>query len=165
MSGIPQDADKGGYEFKELSGQDLTATAVSDCIRVITKGEAVDWQSATRELPLAHFVVIVYKDTQVVGVGAIKRERRKYGAKVSKQCGVDFPPETLELGYVAVDANHRGHGLSHRIAATLLSLHKDRLFATTYSERMKATLAKAGFVQKGTEWKGRRQMLSFWDKE
>jgi len=165
MSETPQNADKRDYEVKELSGQDLTATVVSACIDVIRKGEAVDWQSAARELPVATSVVIAYKGTQIVGVGAIKRERRQYAARVSKQSGVEFPPETLELGYVAVDPNHQGHGLSHRIAGTLLSLHKDRLFATTYSERMKATLTKAGFVQKGRYWKGRRYTLSFWDKE
>jgi hypothetical protein len=39
------------------------------------------------------------------------------------------------------------------------------LFATTYNERMKKTLGKAGFVKKGQEWKGRKHMLSLWLKE
>jgi ribosomal protein S18 acetylase RimI-like enzyme len=54
-------------------------------------------------------------------VGAIKRERRKYAAKVAKDSGFDFPPETLELGCVAVDPDHQGHGLSNRIADALLA--------------------------------------------
>jgi len=56
--------------------------------------------------------------------------------------------------------------LSGRIVQKLLSSNAGALFATTSSERMKKTLAQAGFVQKGSEWEGRKnQQLSLWIKE
>jgi len=38
------------------------------------------------------------------------------------------------------------------------------LFATTDDVRMKATLGKVGFTQKGYEWDGDRGRLSLWVK-
>jgi RimJ/RimL family protein N-acetyltransferase len=70
-----------------------------------------------------------------------------------------------ELGYVAVDSDHQGRGLSSRIVAALLSEHAGPLFATTDNEFMKKTLAKSGFMQKGKEWNGQRGRLTLWIKE
>jgi GNAT superfamily N-acetyltransferase len=153
------------YELKPIPANELTKKDVAACVALIKKGEAVDWQSALRELPVATAVVIVRRGSQLVGVGAIKRERRKYAAKIAKDSGFDFPPEMLDLGYVAVDPEHQGHGLSHRITDVLLAGHSGTLFATTYNERMKSTLETAGFAVNGHEWKGRRFMLSLWLKE
>lgn len=50
---------------------------------------------------------------------------------------------------------------SHRLAGALLAQYKGRIFATTYNDRMKATLEKAGFVKKGEEWKGRKYLLEY----
>jgi hypothetical protein len=96
--------------------------------------------------------------------GPIKPVRPEYAAGIAAKSGYSFPAETLELGYVAVDPAHRGHGLSHEIAGLLLSQHKGRLFATTDSTRMKETLAEAGFRQEGKEWEGARGLLSFWQR-
>jgi len=159
------DAFQADYIVRKVSSAELTLSILRDCVAIIRKGEAVDWQSAKRELPLATLVAIAFSDSQVVGVGAIKRERREYAARVSVQSGVSFPPETPELGYVAIDPDHQGRRLSGRISKLLVSQHSGRLFATTYNDRMKKTLEKAGFVKKGKEWKGRKYMLSFWDKE
>lgn len=153
------------YEVKPISASELTKKDLAACVAVIKKGDAVDWESASRELTVSKAVVLVRRGSQIIGVGAIKRERRKYAAKVAKNSGFDFPPETLELGYVAVDPDHQGHGLSHRIADALLAGHSGKLFATTYSDRMKSTLGTAGFKVKGHEWKGRKFMLSLWMKE
>lgn len=161
------DAFQDDYIVRKLSAGDLTSSILSACVAIIKKGEAVDWQSAKRELPLATSVAVVFKGSEIVGVGVIKRERRKYAASVSSKSGVKFPPETLELGYVAVDPGHQGRQLSSRIAILLASQYKDRLFATTYHDRMKRTLARIGFVKKGNEWKSKNEkdMLSFWEKE
>jgi hypothetical protein len=159
------DAFQGNYLVKTLSPGDLTEAVLSTCVAIIKKGEAVDCQAARRELPLATSVVVACKGSEIVGVGAIKRERRKYAASVSIHSGVKFPPGTLELGYVAVDPGHQGRQLSPRIAALLVSQYQGRLFATTSHERMKRTLAGIGFVEKGSEWKGKKNMLSFWEKE
>jgi len=64
-----------------------------------------------------------------------------------------------------VDPAHQGKGLSHRIVAALLSKNGGPLFATTSSDGMKKTLVKAGFVQKGREWKVQKGELSPWMRE
>ena len=159
------DYDCKGYEVKTPAPKDLSAADLAACVEVIKTGEAVDWESARRELPLATALAIVWKGREIVGVGAIKRERRKYATDVATNSGVTFPPETLELGYVAVSPDERGHDLSHCIVRALLKQYRGRLFATTYNDRMKSTLTQAAFEKKGKEWKGRKYMLSFWDRE
>lgn len=159
------DAFRDHYVVKTLSPGELTEPILSACVAVIKTGDAVDLESAKRELPLAKSVAIALKGSVIVGVGAIKRERVRYAADVSKKSGADFPPETPEVGYIAVDPEHRRRGLSRRITKLLLSQHDGRLFATTYNEGMKRTLGKNGFVQKGKEWKGRKYKLSLWVKE
>jgi len=106
----------------------------------------------------------VRKGAEIVGVGAIKRERRHYAAKVSMNARFAFPAETLELGYVAVAPDHQGHGLSHLITGALLSQYRGRLFATTYNTRMKSVLETAGFLKRGRQWKGRSYVLSLWER-
>lgn len=110
-------------------------------------------------------VALAGKDKRIVGVGAIKRERREYAAHIAAKSGVDFPSETLELGYVAVAPEHRGHHLSDCLVRALLKQHKGRLFATTSSEYMKDTLIRADFRTGGKECRGRKFLLSLWLRE
>jgi len=160
------DAFSADYVVGKVDAEQLTKKFVSECIAIIKKGKAVDWQSAKTELPLATKVVTARKGSQIVGVGAIKRERRPYAAEISssRKSGFDFPPATPELGYVAVEPEHQWRGLSLRITKLLLSVHKGALFATTYDKRMMKTLENVGFLKKGKEWKGRKFMLSLWLK-
>jgi GNAT superfamily N-acetyltransferase len=156
---------RGVYTVELIPAGELTKQDLDACVAAIKKGEAVDWQSASRELPLATAVALARLGPEVVGVGAIKRARQRYGVKIARDSGFDLPPETLELGYVAVDPDHRHHGLSQRIVAELLSHCDTRCFATTDNKYMKKTLTNAGFVRKGREWPGRKANLSLWDRE
>lgn len=159
------DYDCEGYVLKTPSAKDLSTADLASCVAIIKTGGAVDWESAQDELPQASALAIAWKGEQIVGVGAIKRERRKYAVDIAVKSSFEFPPDTLELGYVAVSPDHRGHHLSHCIVKALVKQHCGRVFATTYDARMKNTLTSAGFEKKGREWKGRKHMLSFWDKE
>jgi hypothetical protein len=94
-----------------------------------------------------------------------KRIRHAYALNKADKSGAAFPPDTPELGYVAIDSDHRGKNLSHRIVAGLIAKHTGPLFATTSSDRMKATLTKVGFVLKGHEWQGGKAPLSLWWRE
>ena len=154
-----------GYEVTTPAPGKLGSSEIAACLAIIETGEAVGLMSAKRELPQATAIALAWKDKQIVGVGAIKRERREYAAGVAKKSGVEFPPETLELGYVAVAPEHRGHHLSDCLIKDLLKQHKGRLFATTYSEYMKDSLIRADFRTGGKEWKGRKFMLSLWLRE
>jgi hypothetical protein len=154
-----------GYAVTTPAPSKLEPSEIAACLAIIKAGEAVDLMSAKRELPLATAIALVWKDKQIVGVGAIKRERREYAAGVAEKSGVEFPPETLELGYVAVSPEHRGHHLSDCLIKALLKQHKGLLFATTYSEYMKDALIRADFRTGGKEWKGRQFTLSLWLRE
>jgi RimJ/RimL family protein N-acetyltransferase len=135
------------------------------CISVIKEGNAVNLKSAGQELPLA--AVAIYRDNgQIIAVGAIKRPRPSYASSISERSCFPFNSNSHELGYVAVKKTHQKQGLSYKITDALLSTHKSYpIFATTSHEGMKRTLKKAGFIQEGTEWKGKRgDMLSLWIK-
>jgi len=140
----------------------LTDNDFGTCIAIIRAGGAVNLKSAQRELRIAAALAIARHGDRIVGVGAIKRSRPEYAAAIAYKSGATFPSETLELGYVAVEASHRRHGLSERLVSTLLAGQSGPLFATTSSDAMKRTLRSANFAQRGHEWKGSTSMLSLW---
>jgi GNAT superfamily N-acetyltransferase len=147
-------------------GNNLSNEVIEACANIIRQGGAVDPKSAKRELPLAEMVAIVRAGQEVVAAGAIKRQRPKYAADIAQKSGISFDRNMLELGYVSVEKSYHSQGLSHRIVTSLLTALPDRsLFATTSSERMKDTLAKAGFVLEGSEWQGNKSRLSLWIKK
>ncbi len=154
------------YHIKAGAPSKVSLKDLSQCIGIVKAGNAVDPDSATVEMHRAQVLAIASAGNLIVGVGAIKRLRPEYSFEIAEKSGVPFDPNTSELGYVSVDAKHRGQRLSGRIVQELLSGHEGALFATTSSERMKRTLAQAGFVQKGSEWAGgKNQQLSLWVKE
>lgn len=152
------------YDLKPCAPGDLTAQELKRCIAIIGEGGAVNLATLKRDLPRSSVLAIARHKQEIVAVGAIKPLRKEYAAGIAVKSGFTFPSATLELGYVAVDPAHRGRGLSLQITTLLLSQHTDRLFATTYDDRMKHTLETAGFVKRGREWKGRRHTLSFWER-
>jgi RimJ/RimL family protein N-acetyltransferase len=154
-----------GYEMESCAPADLAGAELAACLAIIERGEAVDMESAAEELPRAAVLSIARTGDKIAGVGAIKRVRAAYAARIAQRSEAAFDPATPELGYVAVDGGHGNRGLSRRIVAALLSQHNGRLFATTDNEYMKRTLDKAGFVRKGREWTGQRGRLSLWIRE
>lgn len=118
----------------------------------------------TKELPRAGFVALVTEGEKVVAVAAIKRPRPDYALDKAKSSGFKFSTKMCEFGYVAVTKAQQGKGLSGKMSAKLLkAFGSGPLFATTSNERMKLTLAHAGFEPKGGEWSGvRGNRLSLW---
>jgi hypothetical protein len=132
------------------------------CIAIIRAGGAADVDAA--KLRRAMVLVLAKRENEIVGIGTIKGVRTRYAAGIAEKSGFAFAPETRELGYVAVDARHRGKRISHRIGGELLGARNGALFATTDNEQMKKSLGAAGFVQEGREWNGNRGQLSLWIK-
>lgn len=153
------------YDVAICASGELTNHGSQACVALLRSGGAVNTEIAEREIRRATCVAVVRKNGQIVGVGAIKRIRRQYAHTIAQRSGQTFDPNTLELGYVAVAAKHRGNHLSSRIVKALLSEYNGPLFATTDNDRMKATLQKAGFNQKGRDWEGGRNLLSLWTKD
>jgi predicted GNAT family N-acyltransferase len=156
--------DSENYDVKACIPGDLSPAELAACVRIIKKGHAVDPNSAAAELPHAKVIAFARRGAAIVGLGAIKRVRPAYASNIAAKSGASFKKNAPELGYVAVDPKHRKRGLSHRIVAELLSMHKGPLFATTFDKHMKMTLRRAGFVQTGVEWEGRKAKLSLWIK-
>lgn len=152
------------HNVKSCLPDELSNAEIERCVAIIRSGEAVDPEAAAAELPLASALAVARRGSVIVGVGAIKRVRIRYASRVAKESGFTFDPKTPELGYVAVDENHRRQGLSHRILEALVAKHGGKLFVTTDSEGMKKTLAAGGFEQQGREWEGNRGQLSLWIK-
>jgi hypothetical protein len=153
------------YSLTVAAAEELTAASLGECSRILKEGGAVNVQTAKVEIPIASVVAIARQGDAIVGLGVIKRMRPEYAADKSEKSGVPFDPQTAELGYVAVDKQHRGHGLSFRIADLLLSKDHATLFATTDSERMKSVLRKVGFERRGRQWPGKRGLLSLWIRD
>ncbi len=144
----------------------LSLKELALCAAIVKRGDAVDPDSAQLELPRAKTLVIASTGKNIVGVGAIKRRRPAYALQTAESSGFSFNQDTQELGYVAIEREHQGQRLSGRIVAELLSRHEGSLFATTSDERMRKTLTRAGFVQKGLGWIGRKgQQLSLWIRD
>jgi GNAT superfamily N-acetyltransferase len=163
---MPEEQRSDEYDVALTDPARLTVAQISACIAIISAGGAVDTASANAELPRSAALAIAWKSGHIVGVGAIKRVRRAYTSGIAKRSRESLPADTPELGYVAVHPDHRRRGLSGRLIAALLQAHHGRVFATTYTEVMKKTLAAAGFVRKGWEWKSvKGEMLSLWVKE
>jgi len=140
----------------------LTEAEIAACVLLLQRGAAVNVATAEEHLPLAHVQTLALLGETIVGVSAIKRARRRYAAKISRSSGYTIHPTMPELGYVTVDKQHRGHHLSSRIVAALLTTSSGPLFATTDKDEMKTVLAKNGFVWRGHEWDGENGCLSLW---
>ena len=145
-----------------LSQKDLDA-----CVALIKEGGAItDPETAAEHLPECLFVVVQRDGDEIVGVGAIKGQRPDYakGIASNRKSGYAFDHNMHELGYVVVKDSHQGKGLSKTITDKLLSLFQGKpLFATTSNERMRTTLEKRGFVQRGRSWPNRKdEPITLW---
>ncbi len=124
------------YEIKASTPSQVSLKNLRHCAGIARTGDAVDPVAAALELPRAAILALASTGNLIVGVGAIKRRRPGYARQIAESSGVSFDPNTSELGYIAVDPEHRGKGLSERIVGELLAKHDGALFATTSSERM-----------------------------
>jgi hypothetical protein len=165
MSEKPNREAPDPYAVKVNSGSELTGADRAACLAILAAGGAVNVQTASRELPRTTLMATVRRDNAIVGVGAIKRERPEYALEKAKLSGFDFDPNTPELGYVAVDREHRERGLSGRIVEALTADYHGRLFATTDDPFMKRTLTHARFAHRGEDWEGERGRLSLWIRD
>lgn len=141
----------------------LSEGDLAQCLQLLKNGGAVNVETAAQELPVAPLVAIHRDGGSVVAVGAIKVKRPHYARGVAKKSGFKFDDQCHEIGYVAVAETHGNRGLSKAITAKLLAEFTQRpVFATTSNKRMKSSLTRAGFSQRGTEWDGKNPKLSLW---
>ncbi len=104
------------YEIKASTPSQFSLKNLSHCIGIVRTGDAVDPVAAALELPRAEILALASTGNLIVGVGAIKRRRPEYARQIAESSGVSFDPNTSELGYIAVDPEHRGSAIvgTHR---------------------------------------------------
>jgi len=152
------------YDVTTCAPADLSQSEFGTCVTLVRDGGALEVDCEARLRRAAHLAIARRADA-IVAVGAIKEVRPDYAKKVSGRSKMEFPSETPELGYVAVDKDHRGRHLSDRIVAQLLSATAGSVFATTDDQFMKRALKKAGFAERGQSWDRQRGALSLWWKD
>lgn len=151
-------------ELQSLEQGNLSPDDLDECISVLEEGRAVDIASARDELPLALVVVVKRINSTIVGVGAIKRQRPPYAARVAASSRHDFDPNMHELGYVAVKRAYGNRGISKELVSALLNASSSRpLWATTLNPFMERTLTGAGFKRCGESWSSQSgEALRLW---
>src|SRR5713101_4242062 len=87
-----------------LCTRELDEADLGRCVTIIRAGGAVDVDST--KLRAATALALAKNGDEIVGVGSVKPVRTAYATCIAKKSGFDFPSETRELGYVAVDAPH-----------------------------------------------------------
>ena len=97
------------FEIREFSATELSDVDVNACVEIIAKGNAVDAASARENLPRSLAVALARIGGEIVGVGTIKPIRQAYAEGTAEESGSQFDPATPELGYVAVNPDHRGN--------------------------------------------------------
>lgn len=162
MTGPEQPNDAHLYTVLRREPRSLTADELRSVIELLRKGAAVSPESAAAEIPIAISLVLAMRNNEIVGVGTIKRARPQYAASIHRKSKTTFPDDLPELGYVAVSKEHWRNQLSRRIVAELLRDSHEDLFATTDDDRMKRTLGRFGFVERGKSWRGNRSVLTLW---
>jgi hypothetical protein len=150
------------YSVSACVPGDLSDAELATCLEIVRDGGAVAIK--LEKLQNARLLAVTRKRGVIVGVGSIKRDRPDRAADITRKSGFSFPKKTPELGYVAV-AHHRRQGLSLDLVSALLKALHDDLYATTNDQHMMKTLSGAGFVRRGSEWRGRQGQISLWLKQ
>lgn len=113
----------------------------------------------TANIANARVLVMLKHEGIVRGVAAMKRPQDSYRAKIMKQAAVALPRSDYpyELGYVFLEPNLQGRGLSHRLVSEALA-HSDgaAVFATVRTDNvaMRTALYRAGFAEAGQPYLG-----------
>jgi len=149
------------YTLRSCVASELSAAELETCSTLVKNGGAVQGD-CKEKLQKASELAVALCRGEVVGVGANKGIRADYASRIAERSKFEFSPDTPELGYVSVNDDHKGNGLSDRIVAQLLRHEATPFFATTDDGYMMSTLRKSGFVRKGDAWKGDRGQLTLW---
>ena len=158
--------DQPNYSITLCKPSELSPAEQERCMTIVREGSAIQNDRYIKQnFPNAKTLAVVRASTgEIVGVGALKAPNPVHTRTVCDRSGETFDHNRTELGYVAVDGNHRGKKLSYSIVEHLHSSTKEPLFATTDCPRMKKVLTSNGFSNEGQSWKGDRGDLTLWLK-
>ena len=127
---------------------------------LVELGGEVDPIFLQQNVENAQALVFARSRGRLLGVAALKCPNLIYRKKVAAKSGFDLDSDVypFEIGYVFVQENDRGSGISHRlVAATLDESEGKRAFATARSDNlgMLRTLDRASFSRVANDYPGR----------
>jgi RimJ/RimL family protein N-acetyltransferase len=127
---------------------------------LVAEGDEVAGAVLLTNIADARILIMLRQDGIVRGVAALKRPRASYRKKIAKSAATALPEAEMpfELGYIYIEPDLQGRGLSHRlIAAALEHCDGTKIFATvrTDNQPMRSALARAGFADAGRSYPGR----------
>jgi len=128
---------------------------------LVELGGEVDRIALQQNVENARALVFARSSGRLLGIAALKRPKLTYRKKIAEKSGfaLDSDLYPFELGYVFVQQDARGSGLSHRLVANMLDqTDGKRVFATARTDNlgMLRTMDRAGFAQVGNDYPGRR---------
>ncbi len=100
------------YHFE--SPQRLPPGYLEEIVRMVEAGGAVNRQWVRYNLERAFLIGYVIERGRIVANSSLKRPRREYVDKVSRQAGIDLSGY-LERGYTSVRPEYRGLGIGTRL--------------------------------------------------
>lgn len=148
------------YLFEVRSPSELSDSATESFKELIKKGGQVDVARLPELVLGASKLAFARQGPLLVGVGGIKRPRPAYQIRVFEKAGVADPGRyPFELGWLFVEEDHRGKGLSLKLVDALCaSVESAGKYATSHISNvmMHRTLERAGFQRVGSVFAGRR---------
>jgi predicted GNAT family N-acyltransferase len=132
------------------------------CGIVVEAGE-VDPDGLEDRVRKAEILAFLRLDDAIIAVGALKRQRTDYVARVFRKAEAKtFSAKfALELGWVVVIDDHRKKGYSNYVVAALVDTATGQnIYATSITKRfaMHAALLRYGFQRDGVEWESEWRM-------
>jgi predicted GNAT family N-acyltransferase len=132
---------------------DCTKHELAEFEALVLEGGEVDPVGLTGRILGAKFLVFARRNEQLIGVAAIKKPGNKYRQKTGVKAQFELPGEAwpFELGWVFIQDDRRGKGLSYDIVDCALDDFNDPIFATTRADNlgMHKPLLAAKFEQAG----------------
>lgn len=123
-------------------------------LALVAKGGEVNPAFARAGMERAEWLAFAFVGDRLAGVACLKRPLNSYSHGVFEKAKsrLDAREFNVELGYVSVEPEFQGIGLSSKLTGAILNVSSAKVFATSAAgnARMHATLTRFGFRKVGT---------------
>lgn len=149
------------YKYIHKLPDECTEEELAKFVEMVKKGDEVDPDGVEDRVKEALVLIYCYENESLVGIGALKSPRTSYRNKVFRKASSPELREQykLELGWIFIEENKRGQGLSSAIVKEALRNAKGNgVFATTRCQNipMRRTNLSMGFKISGKPFKSDR---------
>ena len=158
-----------GIQYRIYAPNAFKSSTLDAFASLIYASGETNARNIRRNLRKAHAIAFARIDGIPIGVAVVKNPIATYVPKVFDAAGVPelAPRFKLELGYVNVDPQYRGHGISTKLMSMIRQIGAP-MYATTRGENttMQHILQSEGFTPTGNPFKGESgSELTLWTKQ